>query len=199
MQLPWWTVRTWGVALRRQNLHPANPTSEQPATPLSQPGVCGHKWGRGTGRSQAGGWGGWGGGGVEMQKPVPAAFPLPPQPALKTLQPYFPAGHLFPPLEHFLYTDQHILGLSCSKPDPSAPLLHEHSPKPAHPAWLQPAGTRPPPPPPGALPSPRAGQARPVSTPKLASRGPARIEEDSGRDPELDLKAPYSWLQQVPW
>lgn len=45
------------------------------------------------------------------------------------------------------------------------------------------------------LPSPRAGKARPVSLQKLASGGPARMENDGGLDPELGLKAAYSWFQ----
>lgn len=141
MQLPWWTVRTWGVALRRQDLHPANPTSEQPATPLSQPGVCGHKWGRGTGRSQVG-VGGWGGGDAKAcsgslpsatsacSEDTPAILPCrSPLPSLETLPLHRPT-HSGPfllqarPLslrEAFPQTSTPSLAAACRNPPPPPP------------------------------------------------------------------------------
>lgn len=37
-----------------------------------------------------------------------------------------------------------------------------------------------------------------MSTPNLASGGPARLEEDSGLDTELGFNAPCFWFQWAP-
>lgn len=137
--LPWWTVRTLGVALRRQNPHPPNPTSEWPVTPSVPARSVSPLEGQGE------------------AKPAPASRALPAAAAAcagAAPGNTSPAAHLSSPLEHFLSTDQHILGLSHSNPGPSPLLLHEASPPTQHPQPEAPSVH---------LPSPRAGKARPVS------------------------------------